>query len=173
MAGKNQSQNEDPSLISSSTLPEFEDLERAYMADSSALREEEKPVGKPKKSRKPKSAVESSGEFKTGIVPEPDIVQVSADDIEAWASLPIDILLSRMDKKPLGRIEKKAWAQSCAAVINKYAPAMASKYGPEIGLCICLAAIFGTRMTPPDIKKSEFAEGDKDAAALAGKTDVH
>ena len=154
------------SLTSSSTLPEFEDLERIYMEDFAQLEEEKSNEVKPKKIRKTKVAAESIPENQEGIDTGQSI-QVTGEEIEEWTSFPMDLVLQRMDKKPLGKIERKAWARSCAAVINKYAPQVASKYGPEIGLCICLAAIFGTRMSPPNMEDKEISKGDKQAESLS------
>ncbi len=143
------------SLISSDSLPEFEDLEKEYqesIAQIIAEEEASKTAGeKPKKTRKKK---ESSIETASPVL-ENESIQVNAEDIEDWVCLPLDFYFNRTDKKPLSNIEKKAFSRSTARLLNKYAPAFTNKFGDEIGFLICLTAIFASRMKAPEVKPKE------------------
>lgn len=135
-------------MISSNTLPEFEDLEKEYEAQILAIKEEQKAT--PKGKRTSAATVETSAAVDTG-----ESIQVAPEDIEDWVCLPLDMYFARADKKKLSRIERLAWSRNCAKLFNKYAPAFTSKWGEEIGACICLTAIFATRMEPPKIEEPE------------------
>jgi hypothetical protein len=160
------------SLISSSTLPEFDDLERMYLEQFEEIERENQaatpaPKKRGRKSKDVAGVINSSNTGLQAVDITPDNAPiVQAEDIQDWAALPLDLLFLRMDKKPLGKIEKIAWGRSVAAVINKYAPMAASKYGAEIGLAICAISIFAVRMTPPKVENPEIAKGDKIAESL-------
>jgi hypothetical protein len=141
--------NTQESLTSSSTLPDFEDLKREY-AEQLADIESKNKAEKISKGARKKETVPKTSSIDTG-----GSIQIEAEDIEDWVSMPLDIFFSRTGKKTLSGIEKKAWSRSCAKLFNKYAPTFTNKWGEEIGACICLATIFATRIEPPEIKKPE------------------
>lgn len=138
-----ESQEQEESLTSSSTLPEFADLDREY-AEILAIPDSDQQEEKPKRGRRKKADVEE--------VPELDI---TPDMIESWVSLPLDSWFVRNGKKPLTNLERKAWSQSCSRLLNKWLPNVTSKWQEEIGAAVCLVTIFSIRMEAPEVKLPE------------------
>lgn len=146
-----QAESQEESLISSNSIPEFEDIEREYQAHLAEIGAEEKP-----KTRGRKKAVASEEMVLGGI---PDEEMLSPEQIEGIVCFPLDVWFARSEKKPLNNIERKAFSISCCRLANKYIPIISSKWKEEIGFAICLSTIFFARMeAKPKEEKPKIVE---------------
>lgn len=138
-----EAQNQEDSLISSSSLPDFEDIEKEYQEYIASLGKET-PAAK-KRGRRAVTQAEPEEEITPNLEQ-----QFTAEQLEDFVCLPLDSWFVRIDKKVLSKIERKSFSIACARIANKWLPKVTSLWQEEIGLAICLASIFGSRM---EIKK--------------------
>jgi len=140
-------------LTSSNTLPEFAELDIEWAGKMSAAKEQqESEMGARKRGNK-KDISKTLNQAGYGTAPlEPEGLTFDAKEIESWVCMPFDFLFNQKGMKPLNNIERIAWSQNCAAMLNKYAPA-ASKWKEETGFIICLASIVLARKEAPKPKK--------------------
>lgn len=135
------------SLISSNTLPSFDDVEAEYQK---LIASANTPTPEPKKrGRKKKEETQAPAEA------VPDRLEIDPNIIKDAVALPLDFLFVRMKRKPLAEIEKKALAGAFGKVAEKYLPIVAGKFQEELALAICLGSIFASRMKPVEEKKDE------------------
>jgi hypothetical protein len=149
---------ENQSLISSSTLPSsIDDIEAEYKLEIAAIMAEETKAAETattgKKRGRKKAGEKAPSAENVQSVSTDEEISINAEDVQEWIALPFDIVLSRLNKKPLSDIEQIALARSTAKVLNKYIPTISGKYAAEIGLCICVASIVGARVKPEDLQK--------------------
>ena len=146
-----QASQQEASLISSSSLPEFDDIEREYQEYIASLTPgtQDAPIKKTRGRKKADAMQSDNEEISEGISPE---------QLENIVCFPLDSWFIRNDKKRLSNIERKAFAESCSRLANKWLPKIATQWQEEIGFCICMATIFMTRMNvknPEEIKSDE------------------
>lgn len=139
-----QAESQEESLISSNSIPEFEDIEREYQAHLAAIGAEEKPKIRGKK------RVIPSEEITTTEISEDEMLL--PEQIEGIVCFPLDTWFARTEKKPLNNIERKAFSISCCRLANKYIPVISSRWKEEIGFAICISTIFFARM---EVKSKE------------------
>lgn len=133
-----QAESQEESLISSSSIPEFEDIEREYQAHLAEIGAEEKPKTRGKK------PIKVSEEIASSELSEDEMLL--PEQIEGIVCFPLDTWFARTDKKPLNTVERKAFSISCCRLANKYIPVISSKWKEEIGFAICISTIFFARM---------------------------
>jgi hypothetical protein len=165
------------SLISSSTLPEFADIDKEYaslMAEVAAEMQADADkaavnTAPPEKAKRGRKKTTLAAVTESPIETAQNSIQVEAEVIEDAVCLPLDMIFERSKKEPLKKIERKAFSQALAKVINKYAPLFGNKYAEEIGLAFCAATIFIPRFLVPKEKEKEIATEPKPEMTFRNK----
>jgi len=153
-----QSQEQEASLISSSSLPVFEDIEKEYQDYLSSITPESQ--AEPKKTRgrkKTEPAISDNEEITEEITP---------DQLESIVCFPLDSWFVRNDKKRLSNIERKAFSESCSRLANKWLPKITSQWKEEIGFCICIGTIFMARMEVKNVEEKNDTAKEKEKSGL-------
>jgi hypothetical protein len=134
-----QASEQEASLISSTSLPEFDDIEKEYQEYIASLTPDtvSTPIKKTRGRKKADVIQADNEEISEGISPE---------QLENIVCFPLDSWFIRNDKKRLSNIERKAFAESCSRLANKWLPKIATQWQEEIGFCICMGTIFMSRM---------------------------
>ncbi len=165
------------SLISSSTLPEFADIDRIFEEEIAKIESEEEKKNAEtipeKKKRGRKKKTDSSSEppvdsDEKGTTENATEISFDPVIIEELVCLPFDMMFERQEKKKLVKSERKALSEAVAKVANKYVPAAMSRYDAEIQLCVALSMIMIPRMKKE--KKFDPVEETKDLNFSNGTT---
>lgn len=152
-----ESNNQEESLISSSTIPTMNDVESQFAELIQMSKEKSSDEGKRKKNKKAKATVSQGEESQTSEPSEAaPAMQFEADDMEEIVCFPLDAWFVRQDKKRLNNVERRAFSTACARLANKWLPTVSSQWKEEIGFAMCLGTIFMARM---EIPKNESATG--------------
>lgn len=157
-----ESSKEASSLISSDSLPEFEDVEKAYadlIESAKKVELEKKSAGRRKIPEKSSETASASASISVG-----EEIQFTAEDLEPIIGIPLDAYFIRNGKDKLSDSEKKNLSIATANLFNKYFPSL-SKWKEESAFVIALGAIVFTRLEfkiepepQPEIKKSDESE---------------
>jgi len=78
-------------------------------------------------------------------------VKISPELVEMLAPAvcePFDWIFTRVDAEKLSKEERKRFTSAVAALVNKYAPSVVTKYGEELNLALCLFGILSVRAKP-------------------------
>jgi hypothetical protein len=151
-----QAGNQEASLISSESLPEFDAIEAEYQQMMAELRGSES-VKTPRRG-KVKLAVSEDVEN----VPEDATEEITADQIESMLAFPVNAWLISKDKRVLSKIESQAFATATARLVNKWLPVAVTQWKEEIAFVGCCATIYFSRF---EIHKKETMEETKSEMA--------